>query len=113
MWRQVDGHRLRVDDPSQNELDSGPRAIAVPQLLERDWLSAKRAVRRIEGAEDVVDGVQEETSDSAAAPPALGERDEVVDEHVYVLRGASVGRKGRVARRKGIGIGRVMVLAEG
>lgn len=62
MWRQVNGHRLRVDDPSQNELDGGPRAITVPQLLEGDWLAAKRAVRRIEGAEDVVNGVQEDTS---------------------------------------------------
>ena len=85
MWWQVDGHRLGVDDPTEDELDGGPRTVPLPQLLEGDWLAAKRAVRCLKGAEDRVNGVQKDASYPAVTLSTLREGDKIINEHVYVF----------------------------
>jgi hypothetical protein len=56
--RQLQRHKDSVDDPSQNEFPSFPCGIALFHFLNGRRFLSKWAVVRVQGAENLVDGLQ-------------------------------------------------------
>ena len=89
MHRHTDG----VDDPTQHHLNCAPRAVPLPQLLERHRLSLVWVVVGAQGADDAVNCMQQDLSCPPPARPPLVETQEVVHKDVDVLEGlAGIGQ---------------------
>lgn len=89
MLRQVYRHIDCVDYPTEHQLDGAPRAVALSQLLEGDWLSAVLVIPAIIRPEDVINCVEEEASDPTWVTPLprralLGQSDEVIHEYIGI-----------------------------
>ncbi len=89
--RELQGLAKGVNDPAQDELPSGPAAVALQELLERDGLVA---VFLCGGrtSEHFVNSGQEMSPDNVhALVAALTQLDEVIHEHVRVSKGSIEG----------------------
>jgi hypothetical protein len=62
MLRELDGHGNGVQNPTQNELASFPKSVALGELLFRGWFFAVGVVVRFKGAEDIVQAVKEHST---------------------------------------------------
>lgn len=88
---QLNGQVHGVHDPAQNELDRAPRAIPGAEFLHGHWLPSVPRIVAVQGANDLIDGVQESLADTSKEG-RLAEGDEVVNEDVDVLQWRGVGR---------------------
>ena len=98
--RQRDRHVHSVNDPTEDQLDSSPGAIALEQFLHGDGLAPKRIVERVQWTEYIVDRVHQRSAHATAVAVLLRQRDEVVDEDVDVGCSAASRRQAWVPRRR-------------
>jgi hypothetical protein len=77
----------RVNEPAKQEFGGAPTSVTFEKLLDGNWLLME-CVGGIKGADDLVDGMKEDTSDNTAATgTALNEIAKIVDMHVGVGQG--------------------------
>ena len=87
MRRQLDSLPDRVDDPTEEDLASGPGTVSLHHLLEGEGLTSL-VLADVRSGEYLVDGVEEVPPQSPhASGAALAELDEVVDEDVGSSQG--------------------------
>ena len=97
MRRQLDSLPDRVDDPTEEDLASGPGTVSLHHLLEGEGLTSL-VLADVRSGEYLVNGVEEVPPQCPhASGTALAELDEVVNKDVsgsQRLGGWTVGRRG-------------------
>ena len=93
MNRQVD----HVDDPSEHRFDGAPRAVALAEFLQGNWLLLVNAIIVVKGSKHVINGVEQDPTHSLSCCAALAESEEVVNKNIYVSERLELRRQQRVA----------------
>jgi hypothetical protein len=85
--RQFQGLFGRVDEPAKQEFGGAPTAVTLEKLLDGNRLLME-GVEGIKGANDLVNGVKQDTAgNTAATGTALNQITKIVDIHVGVGQG--------------------------
>jgi hypothetical protein len=83
MGRQFDVKVHRVNDPAQNNFSCGPCRLSLAKFFDRDRFLVKAEISGIQGAKNLVHGMNQNLADCAeASRSALGKGDKMIDVNV-------------------------------
>ena len=81
---QLNSHGCGVDYPTKHCLHSVPRYVTLLEIFYGDWLTTEMVIVEIVGTEDLIYGLKEQLSDSAAVFGSLANGNKIVNEDIYV-----------------------------
>ena len=101
MGWELDGHESSIQDPTQNNFSSFPVAVALEQFFFGSGFFTKGAVGRGKGSKDVVQGMQEDTTNVGKGDRrALSQGNNVINKDISSGQRGPPQMMGRPVRRE-------------
>ena len=79
VWRELNGARYGVDQPSKDNFDRPPCCVPFQERLDGDWVAAQGRVVFVVGAKNVINHVEQDSMGQTPLPRgALDEANVVI-----------------------------------